>query len=145
MEVVNVPVIVDAGVGGDPTRPLPLNLGVDGVLMNTGIAGAKIPLAMAQAMRLLSRPVVSLTRRAVSHANCAPRRAVRSREYRHVTSLRLSVSSEPARINFRLYVVTTVVRLLGVTSKKPSQPQHRGAPGLSSCVRKTSAPVTSTP
>jgi thiazole synthase len=46
------PVIVDAGVGtaSDVTRAM--ELGVDGVLLNTGIAHAKDPLAMARAMRL---------------------------------------------------------------------------------------------
>jgi thiazole synthase len=52
MEAVNVPVIVDAGVGTASDAAIAMELGVDGVLMNTGIAGAKDPLAMAQAMRL---------------------------------------------------------------------------------------------
>jgi len=52
MEVVNVPVIVDAGVGTASDAAIAMELGVDGVLMNTGIAGAKDPLAMAHAMRL---------------------------------------------------------------------------------------------
>ena len=45
------PVIVDAGVGtaSDVTRAM--ELGVDGVLLNTGIAHARDPLAMADAMR----------------------------------------------------------------------------------------------
>lgn len=50
-EFATVPVIVDAGVGtaGDATRAM--ELGVDGVLMNTGVAGAKDPVLMAGAMR----------------------------------------------------------------------------------------------
>jgi thiazole synthase len=52
MEAVNVPVIVDAGVGTASDAAIAMELGVDGVLMNTGIAGAKDPLAMAHAMRL---------------------------------------------------------------------------------------------
>ncbi len=52
METVNVPVIVDAGVGTASDAAIAMELGVDGVLMNTGIAGAKDPLAMAHAMRL---------------------------------------------------------------------------------------------
>jgi thiazole synthase len=52
MEAVNVPVIVDAGVGIASDAAIAMELGVDGVLMNTGIAGAKDPLAMAHAMRL---------------------------------------------------------------------------------------------
>jgi thiazole synthase len=52
MEVVTVPVIVDAGVGTASDAAIAMELGVDGVLMNTGIAGAKDPLAMAHAMRM---------------------------------------------------------------------------------------------
>jgi thiazole synthase len=52
MEAVQVPVIVDAGVGTASDAAIAMELGVDGVLMNTGIAGAQDPLAMAHAMRL---------------------------------------------------------------------------------------------
>jgi thiazole synthase len=52
MEAVQVPVIVDAGVGIASDAALAMELGVDAVLMNTGIAGARDPLAMARAMRL---------------------------------------------------------------------------------------------
>jgi thiazole synthase len=46
-----VPVIVDAGVGTASDVTVAMELGVDGVLLNTGIALAKDPLAMARAMR----------------------------------------------------------------------------------------------
>ncbi len=46
------PVIVDAGVGTASDVTTAMELGVDGVLLNTGIAAAKEPLKMAQAMRL---------------------------------------------------------------------------------------------
>ncbi len=46
------PVIVDAGVGTASDVAVAMELGVDGVLLNTGIAHAKDPLRMAQAMRL---------------------------------------------------------------------------------------------
>lgn len=46
------PVIVDAGVGTASDVAMAMELGVDGVLLNTGIAHAKDPLAMARAMRL---------------------------------------------------------------------------------------------
>jgi thiazole synthase len=46
------PVIVDAGVGTASDVTVAMELGVDGVLLNTGIAHAKDPLRMAQAMRL---------------------------------------------------------------------------------------------
>jgi len=46
------PVIVDAGVGTASDVTVAMELGVDGVLLNTGIAHAKNPIAMARAMRL---------------------------------------------------------------------------------------------
>jgi thiazole synthase len=52
MEAVQVPVIVDAGVGTASDTAIAMELGVQAVLMNTGIAGAKDPLAMAHAMRM---------------------------------------------------------------------------------------------
>jgi thiazole synthase len=51
-ERANVPVIVDAGVGTASDAALAMELGIDAVLMNTGIAAAKDPIAMARAMRL---------------------------------------------------------------------------------------------
>ena len=51
-EAVKIPVIVDAGVGTASDAAVAMELGVDGVLMNTGIAGAQDPVAMAKAMRL---------------------------------------------------------------------------------------------
>lgn len=51
LEQSNVPVIVDAGVGTASDAALAMELGVDGILMNTGIAGAKDPIMMAQAMK----------------------------------------------------------------------------------------------
>jgi len=47
-----VPVIVDAGVGTASDAAIVMEQGVDGVLMNTGIAAAKDPVRMATAMRL---------------------------------------------------------------------------------------------
>ena len=52
MEAVSVPVIVDAGVGTASDAALAMELGCDGILMNTAIAGAKDPIAMARAMKL---------------------------------------------------------------------------------------------
>lgn len=46
------PVIIDAGVGTASDVTVAMELGVDGVLLNTGIAHAKDPLRMARAMRL---------------------------------------------------------------------------------------------
>jgi thiazole synthase len=51
METVRVPVIVDAGVGTASDAAVAMELGSAGVLMNTAIAGAKDPIAMATAMR----------------------------------------------------------------------------------------------
>jgi thiazole synthase len=50
-EFARVPVIVDAGVGTASDATLAMELGVDAVLMNTGIAGAADPVRMAHAMR----------------------------------------------------------------------------------------------
>jgi thiazole synthase len=52
MEAVSVPVIVDAGVGTASDAAIAMELGCDGILMNTAIAGAKDPIAMARAMKL---------------------------------------------------------------------------------------------
>ena len=46
------PVIIDAGVGTASDVAIAMELGCDGVLLNTGIAGARDPLRMAHAMRL---------------------------------------------------------------------------------------------
>ncbi|MGE5357754.1 MAG: thiazole synthase, partial [Bacteroidales bacterium] len=54
-EFSKVPVIVDAGVGTASDAALAMELGVDGVLMNTAIAGAQDPVAMAEAMNLAVR------------------------------------------------------------------------------------------
>jgi thiazole synthase len=51
VESANVPVIVDAGVGTASDAAIAMELGIDGVLMNTGVAGAKDPVLMAEAMR----------------------------------------------------------------------------------------------
>src|SRR6195256_4067362 len=50
-EFSRVPVIVDAGVGTASDATVAMELGVDGVLMNTAIAGAQEPIAMAEAMK----------------------------------------------------------------------------------------------
>jgi thiazole synthase len=55
LETVKVPVIVDAGVGTASDAAIAMELGCDGVLMNTAIAGAKDPVAMAEAMNLAVR------------------------------------------------------------------------------------------
>ena len=47
----NVPVIVDAGVGTASDASIAMELGCDGVLMNTAIASAKNPILMASAMK----------------------------------------------------------------------------------------------
>ena len=52
IENAKVPIIVDAGVGTASDAAIAMELGCDGVLMNTAIAGAKDPVRMARAMRL---------------------------------------------------------------------------------------------
>ena len=51
-EFASVPVIVDAGVGTASDAAVAMELGADGVLMNTAIAGAENPVGMATAMKL---------------------------------------------------------------------------------------------
>ncbi len=51
LEQAHVPVIVDAGVGTASDAALAMELGCDGVLMNTAIAAARDPVCMARAMR----------------------------------------------------------------------------------------------
>ena len=54
-EFSKVPVIVDAGVGTASDATFAMELGADGVLMNTAIAGAQDPVAMAESMKLAVR------------------------------------------------------------------------------------------
>ncbi|MEO5366728.1 MAG: thiazole synthase [Magnetococcus sp. WYHC-3] len=51
VEQAKIPVLVDAGVGTASDAAIAMELGCDGVLMNTAIAGARDPLRMARAMR----------------------------------------------------------------------------------------------
>ena len=51
MEKVKVPVLVDAGVGTASDAAIAMELGCDGVLMNTAIAAARDPVMMARAMK----------------------------------------------------------------------------------------------
>ncbi len=74
-EQAKVPVIVDAGVGTASDAAVAMELGVDGVLMNTAIAGAGDPVAMARAMRLAIE-----AGRLAYLAGRIPRKSVRHRE-----------------------------------------------------------------
>ena len=55
-EQAKVPVLVDAGVGTASDATIAMELGCDGVLMNTAIAEAKDPVLMARAMKLAIEP-----------------------------------------------------------------------------------------
>ncbi len=52
VENAKVPILVDAGVGTASDAAIAMELGCDGVLMNTAIAGARDPIRMARAMKL---------------------------------------------------------------------------------------------
>lgn len=52
IEQANVPVIVDAGIGSPADAAIAMELGADGVLLNTAVSGAKDPVKMARAMKL---------------------------------------------------------------------------------------------
>ncbi len=52
IEQSNVPVIIDAGIGSPKDAAYAMELGADGVLLNTAVSGAKDPVKMARAMKL---------------------------------------------------------------------------------------------
>jgi thiazole synthase len=52
IEQATIPVIVDAGIGSPSDAMIAMELGADGVLLNTAVAGAKDPVKMAEAMKL---------------------------------------------------------------------------------------------
>ncbi|SER85633.1 thiazole-phosphate synthase [Gracilibacillus ureilyticus] len=52
IEQADVPVIVDAGIGSPCDAAYAMELGADGVLLNTAVSGAKDPVKMAEAMKL---------------------------------------------------------------------------------------------
>ncbi|ATY84769.1 thiazole synthase [Kyrpidia spormannii] len=52
VEEAKVPVIVDAGIGSPADVALAMELGADGILLNTAVSGAQDPVLMAEAMRL---------------------------------------------------------------------------------------------
>ncbi|MCI0489639.1 MAG: thiazole synthase [Blastocatellia bacterium] len=54
-QITEVPLIVDAGVGTASDATIAMEMGVDGILMNTGVAGARDPVAMAEAMNFAVR------------------------------------------------------------------------------------------
>ena len=56
VEQANVPIIVDAGVGTASDAAIAMELGCDGVLMNTAIAAAQQPVLMASAMKKFFQP-----------------------------------------------------------------------------------------
>lgn len=52
IEQSSVPVIIDAGIGSPKDAAFAMELGADGVLLNTAVSGAKDPVKMAEAMKL---------------------------------------------------------------------------------------------
>ena len=98
--ITEVPLVVDAGVGTASDAALAMELGFDGVLLNTAIAGAKNPILMAAAMKngVDSRPP-SLPRRphaeeALRHRQLAHRRhfaVTRDREAQTAVAIRARV------------------------------------------------------
>ncbi|RKD21763.1 thiazole synthase [Ammoniphilus oxalaticus] len=52
IEQATVPIIVDAGIGSPSDAAIAMEMGADGVLLNTAVAGAKDPVKMAKAMKL---------------------------------------------------------------------------------------------
>jgi len=73
-----VPVVVDAGVGTASDACLTMEQGVDGILMNTALAAARDPVAMARAMRLAveaGRAAYLAGRMPKREWRCLPRRS----------------------------------------------------------------------
>lgn len=68
-ENAKVPVLVDAGVGTASDAAIAMELGCDGVLMNTAIAAAQNPVLMASAMKKLSKRVVKLIWQVACHVS----------------------------------------------------------------------------
>ena len=96
--ITDVPLIVDAGVGTASDATIAMELGMDGVLMNTGIAGAQDPVLMAEAMKnAVDRRTPGLSRR--PHAEEALRHrqfaAGRRGAVKTVSVRKFQVSSEP--------------------------------------------------
>src|SRR5699024_2623920 len=52
IEQSNVPIIVDAGIGSPKDAVYAMELGADGILLNTAVSGAADPVKMAEAMKL---------------------------------------------------------------------------------------------
>ena len=86
LETVHVPVIVDAGVGTASDVAVAFELGCDGVLLNTAIAGSDDPIKMARAMRLaaeagrLAYEAGRIPRRLYASASSPLEGVVRSRD-----------------------------------------------------------------
>jgi thiazole synthase len=72
--VTTVPVIVDAGVGVASDAAITMELGADGILMNTAIAEAENPVQMAEAMKLATRAgrLAYLAKRMAKRGMAAP-------------------------------------------------------------------------
>ena len=68
-ENAKVPVLVDAGVGTASDAAIAMELGCDGVLMNTAIAAAQQPVVMASAMKKQLKLAVKHIWLAVCHVN----------------------------------------------------------------------------
>ena len=80
-EAVRVPVIVDAGVGTASDAAVAMELGADGVLMNTAIALAADPVRMARAMKRRWRRDATRSWPAACRAGCTPRPRRRSKAW----------------------------------------------------------------
>ena len=76
-EFIQVPLIVDAGVGTASDAALAMELGADGVLMNTAIAGAQEPARMAEAMKLAEPQLMKAAQTGQVHKNTASRKISR--------------------------------------------------------------------
>lgn len=86
LEQSKVPVIVDAGVGTASDAAIAMELGCDGILMNTAIAGAKDPIKMARAMRMAVESGRLAFEAGRISKNFTPPHRARSKAYREIRS-----------------------------------------------------------
>ena len=110
-EFARVPLIVDAGVGTASDAALAMELGADGVLMNTAIAGAQDPVAMAEAMKLAVRPDGWPSSRDGSRGRCTRTRAARSKAWSGASGCRRALTiSRDSRPSGRPPTAPTTMR-----------------------------------
>ena len=128
-EQARVPVIVDAGVGTASDAAIAMELGADGVLMNTAIALAQDPVAMAGDEARRRGRAARVPRRPHSAAGCTPRQQP-GRRPRHLAAAPSSAPRRPSAAR----------RASGARCRSPSR--RRSAGSRKNATRPTDATTT---